>query len=398
MDSLKKLYRIGNGPSSSHTMGPGYAANIFLNRNPNAAFFQVNLYGSLAATGKGHLTDVVLKEVLGQNTIINFDASVVKSYHPNAMEFYAFNQDNQIIDKWLVYSVGGGQISDGTNICSDCHLVYPQKNMQEVLDYCASEKINFYEYVLRYEKDILEYLSEVFDAMVNTVENGFVQEEVLPGPLKVKRRAKDVYQKFLTNHDLDTLVIASALSASEENASGKIVVTAPTCGACGVVAGVIYANYRLHKYSKATLLEALAVGGVIGNLVKQNASISGAEVGCQGEVGVACSMAAGMVAYLEGGTNKQVEYAAEIALEHHLGMTCDPVLGYVQIPCIERNALSSKTAISCAEYALLTNGEHYISFDSVVESMRQTGMDLKEAYKETSRGGLAKARINNEKN
>lgn len=390
MDSLKKLYRIGNGPSSSHTMGPKKAAEIFLNKNKNANHFKVNLYGSLAATGKGHLTDQVLIDCLGEDTQVLFYPDIIKEKHANALEFFAYDKEDKLIDNWLVYSVGGGEIEDDNLLYSDDVVIYKQKSMAEILDYCNQKNYSLYDYVLENEKDILDYLNIVFNQMIACVEQGLINSGVLPGILKVKRRANVAYNKYLQTKDINMLIFASALAAAEENAGGAVVVTAPTCGACGVIPGIVYAFFREGLYTKDELVAALAVAGLIGNLAKQNASISGAEVGCQGEVGVACSMAAALVTHLKGGTNSQIEYAAEIALEHHLGMTCDPVNGYVQIPCIERNALASKTAIACSEYALMTDGSHYVSLDKVIESMAQTGKDLKNAYKETSLGGLAK--------
>ena len=390
MDSLKKLYRIGNGPSSSHTMGPKKAAEIFLDKNEGAFKFVVSLYGSLALTGRGHLTDVVIKDTLGEDTVVNFMPEVIKEKHANALEFFSYDSNNKLIDNWLVYSIGGGEIRDDNNLFSDDEDVYHEKSMEEILDYCNNKGIDLCEYVIEHEDDILDYLDLVFAQMLKCVEKGLLKTGELPGPLKVKRRANDAYIKYIESQDVNTLIFASSLAASEENASGGVVVTAPTCGSCGVIPGIVDALFRTGKFSKNELLKGLAVAGLIGNLVKQNASISGAEVGCQGEVGVACSMAASLVTYINGGTNEQVEYAAEIALEHHLGMTCDPVLGYVQIPCIERNALSSKTAISCSEYAMMTDGKHYVSLDNVIKSMVQTGKDLKQDYKETSLGGLAK--------
>ena len=394
MESLKELYRIGNGPSSSHTMGPKKAADIFFARNKDARSFKVNLYGSLASTGKGHLTDKVILDTLGKNTTVSFLPNVTKPFHHNALEFFSYDLEGKLIDNWLVYSIGGGEIVDEANKYSDDQEVYKLNCMADILKYCEDKNISLYDYVLENEKDITSYLDQVFTQMISCVEGGLVKEGTLPGPLHVNRRAKVAYNKYIETKDIDKLIFASALAASEENANGEVVVTAPTCGSCGVIPGILYAYFRRGLYTKKELIEGLAVAGLIGNLVKHNASISGAEVGCQGEVGVACAMASSMDAYLHKATNKQIEYAAEIALEHHLGMTCDPVLGYVQIPCIERNALSSKTAINCSEYARMTDGQHYVSLDSVIQSMAQTGKDLKEAYKETSLGGLAKTTLN----
>lgn len=392
MDTIRELYKIGTGPSSSHTMGPKKAAVIFLERNKEADRFKAELYGSLAATGKGHLTDFIIKHTLGSDrTEIEFKPEVDFDYHPNGMKLIAF-KDNKIIDEWLVFSVGGGEIknyNEERNSSND--NVYKHENMRQILEYCDNKKISFYDYVVECEgKEIIEYGEKILNTMFNTVERGLFKDDKLPGDLNISRRAKGFYEKYLEDDSLSTLAFAASMAASEENASGGEMVTAPTCGASGVVPGVLYTYYRRRNYSKQFLIEALLVGGLIGNIVKSTGSISGAEVGCQGEVGVACAMAAASVCYMLGGTNKQIEYAAEIALEHHLGLTCDPVKGYVQIPCIERNAMSCKRALDCAQFALLTDGNHYIKLDDAIQTMVETGKDLHHKYRETSEGGLAK--------
>lgn len=392
MDTIRELYKIGTGPSSSHTMGPKKAAVIFLERNKEADRFKAELYGSLAATGKGHLTDFIIKYTLGSDrTEIEFKPEVDFDYHPNGMKLIAF-KDNKIIDEWLVFSVGGGEIknyNEERNSSND--NVYKHENMRQILEYCDNKKISFYDYVVECEgKEIIEYGEKILNTMFNTVERGLFKDDKLPGDLNISRRAKGFYEKYLEDDSLSTLAFAASMAASEENASGGEMVTAPTCGASGVVPGVLYTYYRRRNYSKQFLIEALLVGGLIGNIVKSTGSISGAEVGCQGEVGVACAMAAASVCYMLGGTNKQIEYAAEIALEHHLGLTCDPVKGYVQIPCIERNAMSCKRALDCAQFALLTDGNHYIKLDDAIQTMVETGKDLHHKYRETSEGGLAK--------
>lgn len=392
MDTIRELYKIGTGPSSSHTMGPKKAAVIFLERNKEADRFKAELYGSLAATGKGHLTDFIIKHTLGSyRTEIEFKPEVDFDYHPNGMKLIAF-KDNKIIDEWLVFSVGGGEIknyNEERNSSND--NVYKHENMRQILEYCDNKKISFYDYVVECEgKEIIEYGEKILNTMFNTVERGLFKDDKLPGDLNISRRAKGFYEKYLEDDSLSTLAFAASMAASEENASGGEMVTAPTCGASGVVPGVLYTYYRRRNYSKQFLIEALLVGGLIGNIVKSTGSISGAEVGCQGEVGVACAMAAASVCYMLGGTNKQIEYAAEIALEHHLGLTCDPVKGYVQIPCIERNAMSCKRALDCAQFALLTDGNHYIKLDDAIQTMVETGKDLHHKYRETSEGGLAK--------
>lgn len=390
MKSIKSIYKIGYGPSSSHTMGPQIASANFLKKNSKATHFKVYLYGSLALTGKGHLTDYTILNTLGKDrteVIFEYDKSL--PFHPNGMMFEAYEND-RLLDSWTVYSIGGGNIVDETNLLVEENEVYEINNMEDTLKYCLNNKLSLYDYIYQKEDEILiSYLREVFEVMISSVDEGLSREDVLPGYLKVNRRAKSVYQKYLENHDFDTLVFAASLAASEMNASGGKIVTAPTCGSCGVIPGILYAFYVTKKYSKEELVKGLYVAGFIGNLIRTNASISGAEVGCQGEVGAASSMASAMVCYLQGGTIEQIEYAAEVGLEHHLGMTCDPVGGYVQIPCIERNAISAKRSLDCAKYALLTDGKHYITLDQVIKTMNETGKDLHQKYRETSLGGLA---------
>lgn len=392
MDSIKNLYKIGTGPSSSHTMGPKKAADIFKERNSDATSFKVELYGSLAATGKGHLTDYIIKHTLGRDkTQIEFKPEIDYEYHPNSMRLIAYKDDN-IIDEWLVFSVGGGEIKNlDEERGGSSTNVYKHENMAQILKYCEDNNISFYDYVIECEgKEITEYADKILTVMFDCVERGLHTSGILPGDLKIKRRANDFYNKYLETDTMSTLAFAASMAASEENAAGGEMVTAPTCGASGVVPGVLYTYYKRRNYSRQFLIEALLVGGLIGNIVKHTGSISGAEVGCQGEVGVACAMASAAVTYILGGTNKQIEYAAEIALEHHLGLTCDPVKGYVQIPCIERNAMSCKRALDCAQFAMLTDGNHYIKFDDAIKTMVETGKDLHYKYRETSEGGLAK--------
>lgn len=394
MDTLKELFKVGNGPSSSHTMGPQKAAAMFLERNKDAEKFVVELYGSLALTGKGHLTDWIIKKVLGEKrTEINFCPDIFLDFHPNGMKFFAY-QDGVITAEWLVFSVGGGTLKELDEYSEEDIKYYKYTTMHEILEYTERKGISLLDYVLESEPlNILDYARMIIEVMFASVERGLTTEGVLPGALKLKRRAPSFYQKHLKKKDLISLVFASALAVSEENASGNVIVTAPTCGSSGVIPGVLYALSRIENIGKERLAKALLVGGLIGNLVKHNASISGAEVGCQGEVGTACAMAAAAAAYLKGGNNNQIEYAAEIALEHHLGMTCDPVMGYVQIPCIERNALSACRALDSCNFALLTDGEHYIDLDTCIISLKETGKDLNPNYRETSLGGLAKSKI-----
>ena len=395
MDTLKELYKIGNGPSSSHTMGPKKAAVTFKNRNISADSFEVDLFGSLAATGKGHLTDYVLRTTLGEDrTKVNFKEEVVHEYHPNGMELKAY-KNGELVDKWLVFSVGGGELRDEFEAREMAKQnIYKHKNMEEILNYCEEKKISFYDYVIENEgQEILEYAKEILETMFDAIERGIKCDGYMPGPLKIEKRAKNIYEQYLRDPHSTTLQFATSLAVSEENACGGVIVTAPTCGSSGVLPGALYTAMHHYKASYQTVLEGLLVGGLIGNVIKHNGSISGAEVGCQGEVGVACSMAAAALTYISGGTNKQIEYASEIALEHHLGLTCDPILGYVQIPCIERNAMSCKRAFDSSKFALLTNGEHYIKLDDAIRTMLETGKDLNHKYRETSLGGLAKTKL-----
>lgn len=392
MESLIELYKIGHGPSSSHTMGPARAAKFFKSKNSYANRFIVRLYGSLAATGKGHLTDQILYDVLGKNqTLIIFEYNHTFTYHPNGLKFEAYLNDEKI-DEWLVFSVGGGSLKN-LNEPRDTFTkeVYPHKTMEAIIDYCQLNQLDLYEYVLKFEdqQKIISYLERVFDSMEKSIKRGLFTGGILPGGLNVERKAYNFYQEYLSNPSLDALVYAYALAVAEENASGGIIVTAPTCGASAVVPAVLFAEKEYNHRNKEELIKALAVGGIIGNLVKTNGSISGAEVGCQGEVGVACAMAASIIAYLNHGSLREIEYAAEIGLEHHLGMTCDPIKGLVQIPCIERNAIAAMEAYNCARYAILTKGTHLIKLDDTIKVMERTGRDLKADYKETSLGGLA---------
>lgn len=392
MESIKEIFKIGYGPSSSHTMGPALASQIFLTKNPNASSYKCILYGSLALTGKGHLTDYIIKKTFQERPIeIVFDYDKVYKYHPNALKFFAYDQKKNLLDEWLVFSVGGGSLKElNEDRKTFDKSIYPHYKMNEILAYTARNKLNLAEYVLKYEKeDLLTYLKDILQQMQKTINQGLIAEGILPGGLNVKRKAHILYQEYLKNPLIENQIYAYALATSEENASGNLVVTAPTCGSCGVLPAVLFALKKQNQISDDRLLEALMIAGLIGNLAKTNASISGAEVGCQGEVGVACSMAAAAVCYLNGGSNEEIEYAAEIALEHHLGMTCDPVDGLVQIPCIERNAIAAIEAYNVAHYAKLAGSLHNITLDSVLEVMKETGKDLHTKYRETSTGGLA---------
>ena len=396
MNSLRELYKIGKGPSSSHTMGPYSAARLFGERHADAARFEVTLYGSLAATGKGHMTDVAIQEVLepiGPVEIL-WEPSHFLPYHPNGMLFKAFGADGALQEEWTVYSIGGGALSEGPGKeMSQAGEVYDMNTLTEIVEWCDRNGRNIWEYVDICEgPQIWDYLQEIWEAMKASVERGLNHEGRLPGPLNLSRKASVYHVKALgyqPNLRSRGLVFAYALAVSEENASGGTIVTAPTCGSSGVIPGVLYHLAKGHAFSDIKILHALATAGLIGNVVKHNASISGAEVGCQGEVGVACAMASAAACQIFGGSPSQIEYAAEMGLEHHLGMTCDPVCGLVQIPCIERNAFAACRALDANIYSSFSDGRHRISFDHVVEVMKQTGKDLPSLYKETAAGGLA---------
>ena len=398
MESLREIFRIGKGPSSSHTMGPQRAAIIFAERHPEAARFEVTLYGSLAATGKGHMTDKAIIDVLKQIAPVEivWEPSVFLPYHPNGMLFRAYNNSQDLVDEWTVYSVGGGALSEGKATDDYFHKesVYDLHTLKDIQTWCEHHGRGYWEYVKHCEEDDLwDYLRGVWKTMQAAVERGLDSEGALPGPLNLARKAPNYYIKargYKPSLQSRGMVYSYALAVSEENASGGTIVTAPTCGACGVVPAVLYHLSKGHDFSETKILHALATAGLFGNIVKYNASISGAEVGCQGEVGVACAMASAASCQLFGGSPSQIEYAAEMGLEHHLGMTCDPVCGLVQIPCIERNAFAACRALDAQLYASFSDGSHRVSFDRVVEVMKQTGHDIPSLYKETSAGGLAK--------
>lgn len=398
MKSLREIFRIGRGPSSSHTMGPQRAAELFLEKNREASSFEVTLYGSLAATGKGHLTDVAIEEVLSKAAPVKiiWCPDIFLPFHPNGMKFRSLNSDLHTIEEWTVYSIGGGALSEGEEGASRVATpdVYDMNLLADIQHWCEKYGRNYWEYVDKCEgPDIWDYLHEIWMTMQRAVENGLEHEGVLPGPLNLPRKAPVYYVKasgYKQTLQTRGLVYAYALAVSEENASGGTIVTAPTCGSSGVVPGVLYHLAKGHNFKEIRILHALATAGLFGNVVKTNASISGAEVGCQGEVGVACAMASAAACQLFGGSPAQVEYAAEMGLEHHLGMTCDPICGLVQIPCIERNAFAATRALDSNLYAAFSDGKHRVSFDHVVEVMKQTGKDIPSLYKETSTGGLAK--------
>ena len=393
MDSITELYRIGYGPSSSHTMAPSKAAAMFMEKHPETDHFRVTLYGSLAATGKGHLTDkAILDQMKGKLVEIVWKPKTFLPYHPNGMKFEALNADGNSADIWQVFSVGGGALAEEGQ-SQNKNAVYPFTTMEEVLNYCDREGLAFWQVVEQFEGEAInDFLKQVWKTMCDAVERGIENEGTLPGILKLQRKAPNYYVKakgYSESLQRRGMVYAFALAVAEENAAGGLIVTAPTCGACAVVPAVLYQLKKYHNFSEARILRALATAGLIGTLVKTNASISGADVGCQGEIGTACSMAAAAATQLFGGTNTQIEYAAEMGMEHHLGLTCDPVAGLVQIPCIERNAMAADRAFNCCTYSLLSDGKHRISFDQICKTMLRTGKDLAASYKETAQGGLA---------
>ena len=366
---------------------------MFKESNLNAAHYEVTLYGSLASTGKGHLTDVAVEEVFGkENVKIHWRGNIILPQHPNGMLFEAFAPDGTLLDRWTTFSIGGGDISD-TGARPQKESIYTHSKMSDILNWCKDNGTTFWEYVQEHEEsDIYDYLAQVWDVMKAAVEKGLDEEGVLPGGLHLARKASSFYLKAQGHQgsmQRRAMTFAFALAVAEENAAGGTIVTAPTCGSCGVVPAVIYLNQKSYGFSQKRILRALATAGLIGTIIKTNASISGAEVGCQGEIGSACCMAAGASTQLFGGTPMQVEYAAAMGMEHFLGLTCDPVCGLVQIPCIERNAFAATRAVDANVYALMTDGNHRVCFDNVIEVMKRTGKDLPSLYKETAEGGLA---------
>lgn len=391
MKSLRQLYKIGIGPSSSHTMGPDFACIEVLKKHPAADKFKVCLYGSLCLTGEGHGTDAVIKKRLGENAQIIFDDKTQILKHPNAMDIIAVENGKEY--KYRIYSIGGGDIAfDGEkNIEPD---IYELNTFFDIKRYCKENNISIPEYVYLREPDVKEYLNEIWKAMKDAVERGLKAEGVLPGCLNIQRKAKILYASKKHNESEtrkeNRLICSYAYAVAEENASYGLIVTAPTCGASGVIPAVLYYMYKDKGYSEDKIIDALATAGVVGNLIKTNASISGAECGCQAEIGSACSMAAAGLAQLTEMNLDQIEYSAEVAMEHHLGLTCDPVCGLVQIPCIERNAVAAMRAINAVNIADFLTNTRKVSLDTIINTMYQTGKDISSLYRETSQGGLAK--------
>ena len=394
MESLNQLYRIGRGPSSSHTMGPEKACILFKEKNADADEFKVILYGSLAKTGKGHCTDTVIESTLAPVPCkVEFDYLKTDIDHPNTMELYAYKNGEQT-DFIRVFSVGGGRIEfEGSETATE-PIVYTLSTFTDIKAYCKEKKYRLWQYVDEVEGEyIWDYLADVWKTMKEAVERGIEDEGILPGGLEVQKKAQFLYNMEHIGESAETRenreVCSYAFAVSEQNASGGRIVTAPTCGASGVLPAVLYYMQLKHGFTDRQILQALATGGLIGNLVKTNASISGAECGCQAEVGTACAMAAAALGELFRLKRGKIEYAAEIAIEHHLGLTCDPICGLVQIPCIERNAVAAMRAINAVNLASFLSETRKISLDNVIETMRKTGLDIHAAYRETSEGGLA---------
>lgn len=396
MQSLKYLYRIGKGPSSSHTMGPLSAAKRFLSEVSDASSYKAILYGSLAKTGKGHMSDQVLLEAFSDKRFeLIMDASTQVDKHPNTLDIMAYDDNEELIAYKRYYSIGGGEIiEDGEEMITHDE-VYNLNSFTDISNYCREKEMRIWEYVLECEgEEIFAYLHEVWQVMKQAVKEGLLAEGELHGGLHLKRKARYLYRQKHIDESEETknnrLICAYAYAVSEQNASGGMIVTAPTCGACGLVPAVLYYLQQKRNFSDDDIVKALATGGIIGNLIKTNASISGAQCGCQAEIGTACAMGAAAASELYDLDLDQIEYAAEMSIEHHLGLTCDPILGLVQIPCIERNAIGAMRALNAVSLADFLADSRKISFDMVVETMYETGKDLKVMYRETAEGGLAK--------
>ena len=398
LHSIFEVFTIGAGPSSTHSMGPQRAAQLFMDSlRTSPKRLRVTLFGSLAATGRGHWTDRILARTLEPVPVeVVFDTTTGHLPHPNTLKFEAFDAAGALVKSWTVCSIGGGNLreADGQPVASPDHPAkYPVANIAGAMDYCRVNGLAFWQLTEQAEQDLWSRLETVWSAMEDTIRHGLHSRQILlPGTLELARRAGTTWTRARrlkgTRRDLG-LLSAFALAVAEENAAGMQVVTAPSCGAAGVVPAVLYYFKTVRRTPSRKILEALATAGLFGASIRANATVSGAEAGCQAEIGSACSMAAAAVAQINGATLNQIEYAAEMAMEHNLGLTCDPIEGYVQIPCIERNMNAALRAIECAAFALLTDGRHLVSFDDVIEVMNRTGRDLQAAYRETATGGLA---------
>ena len=394
MQSLKYLFRIGRGPSSSHTMGPAAAAKRFLSGFPDADSYDIVLYGSLAKTGRGHMTDSILGEVFNNHIHkIIFDTNAECDRHPNTIDFIAKYGDQSVTRRF--YSIGGGEVICDGETATEHESIYPLSKFTDISNYCREKDMRLWQYVEECEgEEIWDYLRECWSVMQNAIKDGLNAEGVLHGGIGTKRKARYLFRQKHIDESEETktnrLICAYAYAVSEQNASGGEIVTAPTCGACGVLPAVLKFLQPKRNFSEEDILHAMAAAGIIGNLIKTNASISGAECGCQAEIGTACAMAAAAAAELYGLDLDQIEYAAEMSIEHHLGLTCDPILGLVQIPCIERNAIAAMRALNATNLADFLADTRMITFDMIVDTMYETGKDLKVIYRETSEGGLAK--------
>ena len=398
MESLRELYKIGRGPSSSHTMGPERACKIFKEHNPDADSFKAILYGSLSKTGVGHGTDRVIKVTLAPSPCeVVFDNTETDLPHPNTMDLVAYKGGVEI-KRIRVLSVGGGKIEIVGYKNVDPPKIYELSSFSEISEHCRKNHMRLWQYVEEVEGiEIREYLLKIWNQMKMSIHIGLETEGVLPGGLNVERKAKKLYSHQHIDESAQTkenrVVSAYAFAVSEQNADGEVIVTAPTCGSAGVMPSVLYYQQMKRGYTDLEIVRALEVGGIIGNLVKTNASISGSECGCQAEIGTACAMASAALGELFGLETDKIEYAAEIAIEHHLGLTCDPICGLVQIPCIERNAVAAMRAINAVSLASFLSDTRKISVDEVIEVMRMTGRDIPGRYRETAEGGLATLRL-----
>ena len=398
MESLKELFKIGRGPSSSHTMGPERACKLFCAQHPKATAFQVTLYGSLSKTGKGHGTDEVIRKTLAPAPCeVIFDDATTDLPHPNTMDIVGL-RDGVTVGRARVLSVGGGSIAFENEQIKRPDPIYKEHTFSDIAALCKERSMRLWEYAAQTEGEgFWEHMDQVWAAMKKAIATGLADEGILPGGLSVKKKARSLYRNQHIDESAETrenrMVCAFAFAVSEQNASGEQIVTAPTCGAAGVLPAVLYYQQQKHRFSDVQITQALATAGIIGNLIKTNASISGAECGCQAEIGSACAMAAAALGELFGLDIDKIEYAAEIAIEHHLGLTCDPICGLVQIPCIERNAVAAMRAINAVSLASFLWDSRMISFDKVVHTMKETGRDLSSSYKETSEAGLAKIKL-----
>ncbi len=398
MQSITELYKIGRGPSSSHTIGPEKACKIFKETNCDADRFKVVLYGSLAKTGKGHGTDVVVKKTfLPFECNVEFDFITANIPHPNTLDLIAYKNEKEIC-KNRVLSVGGGSIVFENQVVKTPKKIYKLSQFTDISDYCQKKNIKLWEFALENEEEgFIDYMTKIWNVMKNCIKSGLSDSGELPGGLKVQKKAKILFHNQHIDETAETrenrMVCAYAFAVGEQNASGETIATAPTCGAAGIVPAVLYYQQQKNNYTDECIVRALITAGIIGNLIKTNASISGAECGCQAEVGSACAMAAAALAELFGLSIEKIEYAAEIAIEHHLGLTCDPIDGLVQIPCIERNAVAAMRAINAVSLASFLWNTRKISLDKVIQTMKETGIDMHKSYKETSEAGLSKINL-----